>query len=331
MPRRAKGPRLYLDPKRQEWVIRDGSYFGRTGCPANDVARAEKILGQYIARKYKPEASGNPLIADVLLVYGQEVVPHKRSAKNIDYTIGNLSKWWSDKTVAEIAAGTCRAYAKTKTPAAARRDLETLRAAVIYWHKEKTTLDRLPAFTMPDKPEPRDRWLTRSEARKLRRAAMGTPHLYRFIVIGLLTGSRSGAIFKLRWDWIDFRTGLMLRRAPGRSEDSKKRSPPVRMGKALRRILKRWRKMDRELGCPFVVHYEGQPVSRIKRTWAKAVKAAKLRDVTPHTLRHTRATWMMQAGVPIWEAAGALGMTPSMLESVYGKQHPDHQKRAAEV
>jgi hypothetical protein len=39
----------------------------------------------------------------------------------------------------------------------------------------------------------------------------------------------------------------------------------------------------------------------------------------------------MQQGVPIWEAAGALGMTIETLERTYGHQHPDWQKRAAEV
>jgi integrase len=331
MPRRAKGPRLYLDPKRREWVIRDGSYFGRTGCLEPDVARAEKILGRYIGSKYKPEASGNPLIADVLLAYGKEHVPHKRSSKNIDYTIGNLGRWWSDKTVADVTSGNCRKYAASKSAPAARRDLETLRAAIGYWHKEYGPLDKVPVITLPGKSEPRDRWLTRKEARRLRHAAAATPHLYRFIVIGLLTGSRSGAIFALRWDWIDFKTGIMLRRPPKTAEDSRKKTPPVRMGRALMRLLKRWKRMDKDLKCPFVVHYDGQPVSRIKRTWAKACKKAKLKDVTPHTLRHTRATWLMQAGVTPWEAAGALGMTPSILETVYGKQHPDWQKRAAEV
>ena len=33
--------------------------------------------------------------------------------------------------------------------------------------------------------------------------------------------------------------------------------------------------------------------------------------VTPLTLRHTAATWLMQRCVPIWEAAGFLGMSPA--------------------
>jgi integrase len=52
---------------------------------------------------------------------------------------------------------------------------------------------------------------------------------------------------------------------------------------------------------------------------------------SPHTLRHTRATWLMQAGIDHWEAAGHLGMSLEMLGRVYGKHDPQFQKRAANV
>ena len=51
--------------------------------------------------------------------------------------------------------------------------------------------------------------------------------------------------------------------------------------------------------------------------------------LTPHTLRHTAATWVMQAGVDKCEAAGFLGMTVEMLDRVYGHQHPDYLRKAA--
>jgi integrase len=101
------------------------------------------------------------------------------------------------------------------------------------------------------------------------------------------------------------------------------------MGSRLIRIMRHWHKRDGGKG--YVVHYNGKPVTRLQRTWRAAVKCAGLKDVTPHTLRHTRATWLMQAGIDIWEAAGALGMTPDILQSTYGKHHPEFQKRAAEV
>lgn len=47
-----------------------------------------------------------------------------------------------------------------------------------------------------------------------------------------------------------------------------------------------------------------------------------LGKVTPHTLRHTAATWLMQAGVDMWEAAGFLGMSVAVLERTYGPPPP---------
>src|SRR6516225_411590 len=60
-----------------------------------------------------------------------------------------------------------------------------------------------------------------------------------------------------------------------------------------------------------------------------AVRAAGIgTDVTPHILRHTCATWLMQAGVDLWDAAGFLGMTVQQLEHGYGHHHPDYQQEA---
>jgi integrase len=53
--------------------------------------------------------------------------------------------------------------------------------------------------------------------------------------------------------------------------------------------------------------------------------------VTPHVLRHTRATWLAHSRVDRWEAAGHIGASPATLEAVYQHHHPDWQKNAAEV
>lgn len=80
-----------------------------------------------------------------------------------------------------------------------------------------------------------------------------------------------------------------------------------------------------------VIHYDGLPIKKLRRSWAQASKDAKLKRVSPHTLRHTKATWMMQAGIDSWEAAGSLGMSVRVLEAVYGKHSPYYQSNAAEV
>lgn len=37
----------------------------------------------------------------------------------------------------------------------------------------------------------------------------------------------------------------------------------------------------------------------------------------------------MQRGVPIWQAAGYLGMSATMIERTYGHHHPDYMRGAA--
>jgi len=339
MPRRAQGPRLYLDKKRGQWVVRDGTLFLRTGCRQRDRDAAEKLLAQYIARKHKPEPSGAPMIADVLSIYAEEVAPGMKSARNIAYLISNLLKWWGDKTAAQITMRTCKEYAATRPSQAAAADLKILKAATDYWHKsEYGPLNFVPVFWKPKPNPPKERWLTKQEAARLLKAAKPYLHLRRMILLGLRTGSRPGVILALRWDQIDLRAGVMRRLPPGALQDAKKRAPPVKLGRKILGHLRRWKRIDGP-GAEYVCSYSGRwipslrgkPVEDPHGSWRRVVEAAGLEGVTRHTLRHTRATWMAQAKVPLWEAAGFLGMTTKTLESVYAHHHPDAQERAANI
>ena len=270
------------------------------------------------------------MIADVLTAYGSEVAPHKKTARNIGYNIGNLLKWWGDKTTADISTRTCRAYAETKTPAGAASDLKILKAATVHWHREYGPLQIMPTFWRPAEPPPRERWLTRSEAARLLWAARRYQHLRRMILLGLYTGSRPGVILALQWDQIDFGAGIMARSRREAVQAKNKRAPRVRLGSRILAHLRRWKRLD-DSKIKYVCHYEGFPPKDPHTSWRKVVAAAGLTGVTRHTLRHTRATWMMQAEVPIWEAAGFLGMTTRTLERVYGHHAPEHQERAANI
>jgi integrase len=330
MPRRSRGPRLYLDPQRKQWTIRDGRSFVRTGCAENERAAAEERLARYIGSKYSPPPSPTPLIADVLLAYKNEHAQGLASENNILHTIANLEVYWGDKRLADVNKTHCRAYAAARPQYAARRDLETLRAAINYWHSARMPLAFVPKVWLPDRAPPRGRWLTYGEARRLRKAAMSVPHLYRFIVIGLLTGSRSGAILKLEWDWVDLDRGVMLRKAPGEMDSPTKRRPPVRINPALLRLMRLWKRKDGRQR--YVVHYQNDRVRKLRRSFETACKAAGLSGVSAHTLRHTRATWLMQSGaVTPWEAAGSLGMSVKVLEGIYAHHHPDFQEAASRI
>jgi integrase len=59
--------------------------------------------------------------------------------------------------------------------------------------------------------------------------------------------------------------------------------------------------------------------------WSVSIKT------TPHTLRHTAATWLMQEGADEWVSAGYLGMSVEVLRSTYGHHHPDFMKGAMDA
>jgi hypothetical protein len=118
-------------------------------------------------------------------------------------------------------------------------------------------------------------------------------------------------------------------RVEGKRE-TKKRQPPVPIPPRLLAHLRRWQAKDSVRH--HVVEWNGVPIKSLKTAFKHAVALAGLDgQVTPHTLRHTAATWLMQAGVDKWEAAGFLGMTVDMLDRVYGHHHPQHLQRAAKA
>ena len=95
--------------------------------------------------------------------------------------------------------------------------------------------------------------------------------------------------------------------------------------------LKRWKRLNGK-NAESVITFNGKPIRRPIRTWDQARRKAKLPAyLTPHILRHTRATNMMQQRKDPWESAKALGMSLEMLTKVYGHHHPDWQKDVSET
>jgi hypothetical protein len=175
MPRRRSPPRLLLDKARGQWIIKDGDTRIRTSCSEADRGTAEKRLADYLGEKHQPTHGPDPLIADILLVYWREHLEHKPSAENYRYGVSLLGEWWGEKRLSDITPANCRAYGKGRTGAAVRHDLEILRAAIRYWNKHHGPLPSIPQIVMPEKPEPRTRWMTRGKTHQHARQAERCP------------------------------------------------------------------------------------------------------------------------------------------------------------
>jgi integrase len=190
---------------------------------------------------------------------------------------------------------------------------------------------------LPEKPAPRDRWLTRSEAAALIRTARTEPkarwHLPLFILIALYTGARRTSILELRWTqnteggWIDLKRGR-IDFNPTRRRQTKKRRPVVPVPPRLLRFLKYARTRS---GTDWVVAMDGLPVRSVKRSFATAARKAELGDLHIHDLRHTAASWLAQSSTPAHKSAAYLGMSEETFERVYGKHDPTRFDDVLEV
>src|SRR5947207_2135933 len=81
--------------------------------------------------------------------------------------IERLNAWWGAKMLGEVNGEACRAYRKKqRNRGGARRDLEDLRESIGH-HAAEGYHREIVKVPLPEKGEPRDKWLTRSDAAKL--------------------------------------------------------------------------------------------------------------------------------------------------------------------
>jgi integrase len=338
MPRRNSGARLRFLEKRQCFYIvwTDGGRSRERSTATADRTLAEAALADFLhlrTRQAGPRDPAEILVTDVLADYAEERGPDTASPWRIAAAAKALGPFWQGKTVANVTRDSCRSYVTVRARSAgtARRELGVLRAAINHAHRSGR-LSRAVFVDLPQGAEARDRWLTRREAAALLRAALREPrvrlHLPLFILLGLYSGQRKQAILSLRWSQVDLEAERLDFNSPGARRSNKQRARQPIPRKLLGH-LRRAQRRGTDLG--FVVNENGLRLKDIKRGFASACARARLLEVKPHTLRHTCATWLMQRGVPLWEAAGYLKMTQETLQRVYGHHHPDFLKGAAEA
>lgn len=196
------------------------------------------------------------------------------------------------------------------------REIGILRAA-LGWAQRHQLIEYRPEIGNPVKtPPPRERWLTKDEARALL-AACTEPHVKLFITLGLQTAARSAAILEAKWSQVDFVARTI---DYGRGHGNKRRAVVKLNGEVLE-ALKAAKQMAHS---PYIVEFRGKPVQHIKNGFRTACEGAKLVGVTPHILRHSAATWAAIDGRPLQEIARMLGDSMVTVERVYAKWSPDY-------
>lgn len=313
----------------------------RVSCRTSDKGEARRFLAEWKAGLDAVPIPASPTIGKVLDGYLADRQPRVHS-DTIRYCCAALKTHLNDLPVDLLTREIVRRYVADRRATGAQgasakhrkqvrplsngtliRELGTLRAALAWAVKERW-IAAAPHVERPSAPQPRQRWLTHDEADNLLNAAIA-PHMRLFIALALYTGARAGALLQLTWDRVDLAAGTIdLGESRG-----KKRRPHLPVVDELRAVLA---PAAEAATSPWVIEFGGAPVASIKSGFRAAVRRAKLSsDVTPHVLRHTAATWMVQRNVPLGMVAAWLGNTEQMIQSVYGHHSPEWLRQAAQA
>ena len=236
---------------------------------------------------------------------------------------------WDAYAAERVTKAKPRQVAHKPQPVAAgtlRREFVVLRAALRRAWKDGF-LVRPPEIEPPPDSQPRDRYLTKQEAKALLDNAAG--HVRTFTALALFTGARRGSILTLTWDRVDFDRGVVDFQEPGRTLTKKRRSI-VPMTGQLRTALQQ-AAQDRAPDCAYVVQWQGRPVPHgLRWSFAKLCTAAGLTwKPTPHHMKHSVASFMAMDGVPIDQAADWLATDPATLRRTYRKFDPTYLRSVA--
>ncbi|WP_366140168.1 site-specific integrase [uncultured Marivita sp.] len=294
---------------------------------SRDLKEAEaEAIDVYKRKTSSPLA---PTVSDLW----QEYVEDRKGrpvAETMIYTGKSVLKHFGALRADQIEAKCCRDYAGIRDKAGVKpgtvwTELGHL-TTVLNWAKNTRLIDHVPSIPRPQKPAPKDRYLTRQEINRLLDAA-SQPHIKLAILLMLSTAARVGAILELTWDRVNFdRNQIDLRKS---ASGPRKGRAVVPINPGLRDALLSAKEAALS---DYVIEWGGQPIKKITRGFSAAAKAAGLENVTPHVLRHTSAVHMAEAGIPMSEISQYMGHSnTSITERVYARFSPDHLRHAADV
>lgn len=289
----------------------------------SDLSEAKRRLADHSA-----EPAGE-LVGEIVEAYLTDkdktairAVDLRGSWKQAEPTFGHLRP-------DQITRDVCRAYRDQRykagrKPATVRKELEVVRAGLNFFKKGGASV-----FELPPQPPPKERFLDKTEVRALMKASRRFSHVRSFIALSLATGARQSALLELTWDRVDFRRRTISLALNDAQDEQRKKRATVPMTSRAYRYL---RVLHAGRTCDHVIEWGGHRVLSIKKGFAGAASRAGLKDVTPHILRHTAASWMAEADVPMFDISRYLGHSDTRVtERRYAKLSPSHLRRAAKA
>ena len=281
-----------------------------------DEEEAKQVLATFNARLAAPPDS--PTVSEILDAYLAD-----RKGKVMAYSRLAEAAVALKAKLGHLQPEQVTSYSRGVSNGTIRREIGTFRAAMNLAVKRRW-IDRAPDIDMPPASAPRDRYLTRDEARRLIECT-ATAHTRLFMQIGFATGARKNAILNLTWERVDWERSWLDFNEPGRPVTDKRR-PEVRVGQQLMAALQTAKKLAQ---TDYVIEYHGKGVSSVKTAWRNAAAEAGVSWSSPHVMKHTVISWLAEDGFSVDQIADLTATSHATVRRIYRKFNPDYLADAA--
>lgn len=298
---------------------RDGRIIRRS-TRTSDRRKAQKLHDQLKASLWTASTSEYPArLWEEAVVKWLSERGHKRSIDDDKGQLRWLDPFLRGKHLHEISRQLIEHIVGQKadvTPATRNRYRALIRAILRAAEKEWEWIPRAPHIRLEPEPDRRVRFLTREEFERL--AACLPHHLAQMARFSVATGIRQSNVTGLTWDRVD----LARQRAWIGSGDTKNAEPlGIYLNSEALGVLR-----GQEGNHPeYVFTYRGRPIRQATtKAWYRALNKAGIEDFRWHDLRHTWASWHVQAGTPIFAVQEAAGWKSPQMARRYAHLTADH-------
>jgi len=299
---------LYKDPNSPHWyasVCVAGKRI-RQSTGTSDKREAQRIHDQLKAGAWRCEKTGTTWIDACIEWLTAEPRDESDRYRIRALPIPNIP-------ISELTAATIESCLSS-VPSTHNREANLI-TAILNRARRKGHIETIPQIGRKKVPVPRIRWLTKAEWQRL--YIQLPAHLKPLAWFSVATGLRQHNATHLEWSQVD-----MKRKVAWIHADQAKAGKPIGipLSDDAMNVL------QNQIGAhdTWIFPYKGKPLGEIKGAWKKALKRAGVDNFRWHDLRHTWATWHVQAGTPLEVLQKLGGWASYSMVLRYAHFAPDH-------
>jgi integrase len=261
-------------------------------------------------------------------------VPHLKTRSRYASSVNNLKASFGKLRLSQVTPDLIEDFKDQRLaggagPATVNRDLAVLRR-MLKLAERKRFIARTPFVEVELLEERsvrrRPHIVTFDEEERI--LAVAEPHIHAMTVIQLETGMRPNReTLMLKWDDIDFVNDVI------RIRESKTQAGirSIPLSARCKAELLAWRKRLGPEFSPYVfpnMQDPARPLKDIRRSWAKALRAAKIDYFWIYNLRHSHASRLSAAGISDLFVAQMIGHSSPSIVQTYAKAIDEHRRDA---